>query len=112
MIIKERLIKIRNKRGRTQQDVADFLNVKRQTYGAYERGASLPDAETLRALSDYYEVTADYLLGREEKEKSAASDELLSDPQNREFIELYSKLTPEERKIISELIKNFISKKI
>lgn len=109
MMIQDRLVEIRTKRGRTQQDVADFLNVKRQTYGAYERGASLPDAETLRVLADYYHVTADYLLGREEKEKPAARDELLSDPQNREFLQLYSLLTPEERQFVLAAIKGFLS---
>lgn len=66
-MIKDNLIAARTKKGYTQQEVADMLKVKRQTYGAYERGASLPDAETLSTLANIYDVTTDYLLGREEK---------------------------------------------
>ena len=58
----ERLKEIRELRNLTQNDVANFLKVKRQTYSAYERNKSLPDANTLCLLATYFAVTADYLL--------------------------------------------------
>lgn len=58
----ERLKEIRELRNLTQNDVANYLKIKRQTYSAYERNKSLPDANTLCLLATYFAVTADYLL--------------------------------------------------
>ncbi len=58
----ERLKEIRELRNLTQNDVANYLKVKRQTYSAYERNKSLPDANTLCLLATYFAVSADYLL--------------------------------------------------
>ena len=68
----------RRKSGFTQDDVASFLNVKRQTYSAYERGASVPDAITLQKLAEQFSVTADYLLtGKEPYTQSEDVKELV-----------------------------------
>lgn len=61
----ERLREIRELRNLTQNDVANFLKIKRQTYSSYERNRSLPDANTLSLLATYFTVSADYLLDRE-----------------------------------------------
>ena len=62
-MLKDNLKKSRTAKGYTQDDVAEFLNVKRQTYSAYERGVSVPDAHTLNKLSEYFGVSASDLLG-------------------------------------------------
>ncbi len=61
----ERLKEIRELKKLTQNDVANYLKIKRQTYSAYERNKSLPDANTLSLLATYFAVTADYLLDLE-----------------------------------------------
>lgn len=58
------LATIRNARGLTQQEVANFLDVTRQCYGHYESGRRDIDNDTLVRLADWYEVSTDYLLGR------------------------------------------------
>ncbi len=62
-MLNEILKTARKSKGMTQDDVALLLNVKRQTYSAYERGVSVPDAITLNKLASYFEVSTDYLLG-------------------------------------------------
>jgi repressor LexA len=62
---------LRDEKGATQDDLAKLLNVKRQTYSAYERDVSLPDAKTLGVLADFFNVTSDCLLGREFKYSDA-----------------------------------------
>ncbi len=62
-MLNENLISIRQEKKLTQSEVADFLQVKRQTYSAYERGVSVPDANTLCKLATYFNVSSDYLLG-------------------------------------------------
>lgn len=61
----DRLREVRELRKFTQNDVANFLNIKRQTYSSYERNKSLPDANTLGLLATYFSVTTDYLLNRQ-----------------------------------------------
>ena len=47
-----------------QKDVAKALNVSQNTYSQYENGVISLTAETLIALSDYFNVSIDYLLDR------------------------------------------------
>jgi transcriptional regulator with XRE-family HTH domain len=56
----ERLRTIRKGKRITQDEIAGFLGVKRQTYSAYERGVSVPDSLTLKKLADYFEVSTDF----------------------------------------------------
>lgn len=56
---------LRTKKGLYQKDVASFLNVAVSTYSYWEQGKFEPDSETLKKLADYFDVSVDYLLGRE-----------------------------------------------
>lgn len=58
-----RLKDIREDRDLTQQEVADFLHVRQNTYSQYESGKRQLPIELLIALAGYYQVTTDYLLG-------------------------------------------------
>lgn len=57
-----------------QKDVAKYLDVDRTTYVKYERGDSEPNHDILIKLADYFDVTVDYLLGREEKPSENSND--------------------------------------
>ncbi len=60
MSLGERLKKLRGKK--TQQEVADHIEISRARYSHYENGRSEPDTDILRKLSNYYGVSVDYLL--------------------------------------------------
>ena len=62
----ERLKELRLKRGLTQAEVARHLKVDRTTLTKYETGEREPDLKSLTILSDYFNVTTDYLLGKSE----------------------------------------------
>lgn len=47
----------------TQQQLADVLNIKRQTISLYLNGVSLPPIEKLVDIANYFNVSTDYLLG-------------------------------------------------
>lgn len=65
-------------------------------------GGSIPKSENLAKIADYLDCSVDYLLGRtEEKEKPTAPegdelDELLKDPETREFYELIKDFSDDE----------------
>ena len=47
----------------TQQQVADYLNIKQNTYSQYETGSRQIPVEALIALASLYKTSTDYLLG-------------------------------------------------
>lgn len=49
----------------TQDELAKILKISRSTVGMYEKGDREPDYETLESIADYFNVSIDYLLGRE-----------------------------------------------
>lgn len=65
-VLGSRLRKAREKKGYSQRDVAKWLGITGSSLSNYERGDRDPDTTILVRLADLYEVTADYLLGRDE----------------------------------------------
>jgi transcriptional regulator with XRE-family HTH domain len=70
VIIVKNLKKLRDEHNLTQQQMADIFGLQRPTYTRYEKGERQPDFETLIKISDYFNVSVDYLLGKEEKKSS------------------------------------------
>lgn len=60
----KRLRILREKRGLTQAEVANLFNISTSTIGMYEQGRRDPDTAVLKKIADYFDVSADYLLGR------------------------------------------------
>ena len=58
----ERLTTLRKSKGLSQEQLAERLNLTRQTISKWELDQSTPDMDYLVALSDYFEVTTDYLI--------------------------------------------------
>lgn len=56
-----KLKKARNDAGYTQEQVADYLKIKRSTLANYERGRTEPDIETIATLADFYQISVDWL---------------------------------------------------
>jgi transcriptional regulator with XRE-family HTH domain len=53
---------LRKRRGRTQDEMANFLNMKRSTLSGYENGVAQPGIEALIAFSDYFNIAIDTLV--------------------------------------------------
>ena len=53
---------LRKHRGRTQDDVAFALNMKRSTLSGYENGVSEPNIDALVAFSKYFNIAIDTLV--------------------------------------------------
>ena len=59
----ERLNKLRQEHGLTQQELADIFHISNSTISSYETGARIPDVDFLLELSRYYNTSSDYILG-------------------------------------------------
>ena len=63
-IFTERLKELRKNKGLKQQEIAELLGVKRNTYSDWENEKTEPSFENLIKLADLLEVTLDWLFGR------------------------------------------------
>lgn len=68
-VFAERLKALRKGRGITQAQFSENFNISRGTIGMWETGRREPDFETAIRIADYFHVSVDYLIGRDEKEK-------------------------------------------
>lgn len=75
MSFPERLKMIRKGKKITQDEIASYLGILRQSYSAYERGVSVPDSRQLKKLADYFGVTTDYFFGGINPELTSAQNE-------------------------------------
>ena len=60
----ERIRNLRIDNGYTQKQVAEYLNVKQNTYSQYEIGVLNYPLDAVGKLADLYGVSVDYLMGR------------------------------------------------
>lgn len=60
---------IRKERNVTQQKLASKLNISRESLSLYENGKRDPSLDMLISLSDYFNVSIDYLIRGKEFEK-------------------------------------------
>lgn len=76
----ERLISLREARGWSKTYVANHLGLKNmQTYANYEYGRREPDLETTTKLAKLFNVSTDYLLGRDPKKDDLKTADLADD---------------------------------
>lgn len=60
---------LRQSRALSQVQLADKLGVKKQSISNWENDNIRPSVEMLEKIADFFDVSTDYLLGREEKGK-------------------------------------------
>lgn len=62
MSFSEKINMIRNHNKLSQEEMADKLDVSRQTISKWESGISYPEIDKLISISEIFEVSVDYLL--------------------------------------------------
>ncbi|MBQ7914878.1 MAG: helix-turn-helix transcriptional regulator [Clostridia bacterium] len=60
------LVEIRKKKGYSQLKVALDLSISREALSYYENNKRSPDIEMLNKMSDYFNVSIDYLINGKE----------------------------------------------
>lgn len=71
MSLGERILKYRKKAGISQEELADRLNVTRQSISLWETDQTLPSLDNLIALADIFGISMDEICGRDVDEKTA-----------------------------------------
>ncbi|MNC38355.1 HTH-type transcriptional regulator Xre [compost metagenome] len=60
----DKIALLREKRGLTQEDLANKIGISRASLSHYEKNRREPDYATMTKLADFFHVSVDYLLGR------------------------------------------------
>jgi len=100
----ERLIALRKERGMTQNQLAEELKKFRSTISGYETEGKEPDFETLCVLAEYFGVTTDFLLGRDDERTHA---DVVFRNDNANLKKNYDALSPELKLVVTDIFDNF-----
>ena len=97
-----KLFKIRNKRGETQEHVAECVGITYVSLSRYENGQRMPKMDILARLAEHYGVTVDELIGRDEAEtkKEPATVGGLDD----QLVEMLMSLSPDQVQRVQDFV--------
>ena len=99
MSFKDRLIDLRKQNNLSQKDLAKKTGLTQAAISLWERGERLPNAQTILPLSQYFNVSVDYLLGNADDfgniQYAEPKDELT--PDERNLLVEYRKMTPQRK---------------
>ena len=70
----DRLKRLRNEAGLSQEQLAERLQLSRPAIGHYETGFRKPDLDTLQCIARFFDVSTDYLLGRTDDPTPPSAD--------------------------------------
>lgn len=82
MSIEKRLLELRKSKGLSQEEVADKLNVTRQTVSKWETGQSSPDFDKIAPICELYGVTPNEILSEVVDEKKVEEVKKKEDYEN------------------------------
>jgi len=86
MNFSEKLLTLRKAKDLTQEQLAEKLDVSRQSISKWESGQATPDLEKIIALSAIFDVTTDYLLKSSEIDDLSVKTEMLEKQQQTMLI--------------------------
>lgn len=74
-----RIRELRNNKGITQTELGKILSVQKAAVSKYELGLTTPSPEILKKMSEYFNVSIDYLLGNDRQTASPPAEKMPQD---------------------------------
>lgn len=103
-MLSDKLKKLREDKGLQPKDVANFLGITRQGYCRYEDGKSDLSTSTLSKLADFYGVSTDYLLGRDEQKLNEDVTAMTDNELDKALIQSYMAMNETDKQGIRNYI--------
>ena len=103
-----RLKQLRQRHKLTQSELADILGLKPTAISNYESKRNEPSFDKLIALSNYFDVSCDYLLGISDAYLPVGGEVL--DKDIVDFFNLYQQLSPESASELKSYVEYLIYK--
>lgn len=105
-VFAERLTQLREQNDLSKTDLARILHISNSCIVQYEKDMSMPGYDTLLALSQYFGVSVDYLLGNEKQEVAfSPSREFCQGVNYSTFLSSCNKLCPSKRYALMTMVK-------
>lgn len=107
-----KLRELRQKKGLSQQILADAVGVSQQSINKYENHNVEPDIRTLIALADFFETSVDYLIGHTEinhRIEATAPYDLNKD--EAVLLEKWRQLSKGEKESLLSVMDNYMKRK-
>lgn len=102
-----RIKQLRTEKGLLQSDVAKYIDKSERIVGFYENGKRDPNTDTLIKLSELFNVSVDYILGKSDIRNF---DEINIDKIDIEFANGIKRLSLENQKIAKNIIESLLAK--
>lgn len=100
MNISEKILSLRKAHDLTQEQLAEKLDVSRQTISKWESEQAMPEVDKITVLSNVFHVTTDYLLKPSEIDELAVKTDIL-ERQQQELKENYQRRKTKQLIILS-----------
>ena len=100
------LATLRKNKGYSQAKVAEYLEITTAAYQNYEAGRREANYTNLRKLADFYNVTIDYILAREQKKEIDPIELLPVEDWQKAILRLYIAMGAKSRPEMIEIIKD------
>ena len=105
--MQNRIRELREERGMNQEALAGLVGVSQQKISKVERNTDSLGIDLLIEISDYFEVTTDYLLGLSDEKRGSAQERQFHRKMDeyQELIRLYESLSANNKKMVLSLMK-------
>ena len=98
-----RIKELREQKCLSQLDVAKGINTSQRNVGRWETGANEPSSSFILKLADFFDVSTDYLLGREDDFGNVATSGVALSSQEQRILMVYRALSERDKKTIENL---------
>ncbi len=107
-----KLKELRQRKGISQQALAEAIGVSQQSVNKYENHHVEPDIRTLIALADYFNTSVDFLIGHTEIDhKIEATTPYDLNTEEAALLQKWRQLSKSEKESICGVIENYMRQK-
>ncbi|HID9510937.1 helix-turn-helix domain-containing protein [Clostridioides sp. ZZV14-6150] len=100
----DRIKQLRENMNLSREELSNKINISYSALSKYETNNRFPDKVTLNKIADFFDVSTDYLLGRN---KNISNEE---DEEVKELVDIIYKLDKEDRDAVLKILDSLISK--
>ena len=93
----------------SRKDIEQKLGITERNIKSYELGTSKPSLDVLVKLADFYEVSTDYLLGREEQKFVEDVSKMSDNELDKKLMQFFIQLPEKSKQGIRDFVMSLVS---
>ena len=109
---KDNLRELRRRKGLSQVELAEKMGFSKSLIGLYETGDRRPSFEALEAIADFFNISIDYLMGKDSKsiyyldpEAAELAQEIYNNPELRVLFDATRNVSKEDLQLVVDMTK-------